>query len=164
MRVKAFDRSCPTQQDFLRYAPSGVVCRRFVPHHVIICSQHTVAHCIIGLHIFNTLVSEMNYKSLNRTITQHRKVATSFRDISLFQVFEISLSMLNQVATRSIPMESLPEAEATKLEDKIASESLTLLCNCLSFDFIGTNPEDDAEVNAIQVSRTWPTCVTGKCL
>lgn len=117
--------------------------------------QHTVAHCIIGLGILNDLVVEMNYKNTNRTITQHRKVAVSFRDLALYRVFEISLSMLNEVATRAIKLDGLGPADAARIEDRIADESLKLLCSCLSFDFIGSNPEDDMEMNAIQVPATW---------
>ncbi|RYY34669.1 hypothetical protein EON62_03075 [archaeon] len=117
--------------------------------------QVTVAHCIIGLRILVELVGEMNYKNRNRTMTQHRKVAVSFRDTSLFQTFDISLNMLNQVATRSISFGALPPAEAGVLENKMLELALQLLISCLSFDFIGANPDDDSEPTAIQVPATW---------
>lgn len=59
--------------------------------------QHTVVHCVIGLKILNELVNEMNQRTKKRSMTQHRKVATSFRDLSLLQTFEIAITLLNQV-------------------------------------------------------------------
>ena len=54
--------------------------------------QETVQHCIIGLKILNELVVEFNHPVKSRTLSDHRKAAVSFRDLSLFQVFEIGES------------------------------------------------------------------------
>jgi hypothetical protein len=62
--------------------------------------QHTVIHCVIGLKILNELVTEMNQRTKKRSMTQHRKVAVSFRDHSLMQTFEIGIALLNQVSKR----------------------------------------------------------------
>lgn len=51
--------------------------------------QESVQHCIIGLRLLNELVMEFNHVSAKRTVSAHRKVAVSFRDLSLFYVFEI---------------------------------------------------------------------------
>jgi exportin-7 len=59
--------------------------------------QHTVVHCIIGLKVLNELVVEMNQRTKKRSMTQHRKVAVSFRDHSLLQCFEIGITILSQV-------------------------------------------------------------------
>ena len=37
-------------------------------------------HYLLGLKILNSLVSEMNQPTPGRTLTQHRKIAVSFRD------------------------------------------------------------------------------------
>ena len=99
--------------------------------------QATISHCVIGLRILNELVTEMNVKNRNRTLTQHRRIAVSFRDNSLLATFEISLSMLNQIATRSISLEGMAPSEAARAEDTLLEQSLLLLNACLSFDFIG---------------------------
>jgi exportin-7 len=118
--------------------------------------QATIYHCVIGVRILNELVSEMNYKNRNRTLTQQRKIAVSFRDHSLFQVFEVSLSLLNQLATRSIPFDTLPANEAGQVEDTLFEQSLTLLASCLQFDFIGTNTDEASEeLSTIQAPSTW---------
>jgi exportin-7 len=116
--------------------------------------QATIYHCVIGLKIFNALVGEMNFKSKNRTLTQQRKVAVAFRDAALFQIFEVSLSMLNQVATRSIALADLPPQDAARVEDTLLDEALSLVIACLGYDFIGTNPDESTEeVATIHVSR-----------
>jgi hypothetical protein len=70
---------------------------------VLASSQHTVVHCVIGLKILNELVNEMNQRTKKRSMTQHRKVATSFRDLCLLQVFEIAITLLNQVTRLVVP-------------------------------------------------------------
>ena len=99
--------------------------------------QATIMHCVIGMRILNELVTEMNVRNRNRTLTQQRKVAVSFRDTALLQAFEVSLSMLNQIATRSIQLEGLPPQEAARVEDALLEQALSLLNGCLNFDFIG---------------------------
>lgn len=129
--------------------------RRIVPD-VQKFLQATVQHCIIGLRILNELVVEMNAKAKNRTLTQHRKVAVSFRDTALFPVFEISLTMLHQVATRSISTSRLPPAEADRAEDMLLELTLSLISSCLGFDFIGTSPDESSEeLGTVQVPSSW---------
>lgn len=56
--------------------------------------QESVQHCIIGLKILNELVVEFNHVSAKRTVSVHRKVAVSFRDLSLYFTFEIGSWLL----------------------------------------------------------------------
>ena len=81
--------------------------------------QATIPHCLIGLRILNDLVTEMNYKSKNRTATQQRKVSVSFRDIALLDVFEVALSMINQLATRAISFDSLPPDQHRRVHETL---------------------------------------------
>lgn len=90
-------------------------------------------------------------------ILQHRKVAVSFRDTCLFPIFEIGLSMANQIATRSVGLDGLQPREAAVLEDSMLDLTLSLLTQCLSYDFIGTNPDESSEeVGTIQVRIKQP--------
>lgn len=43
-------------------------------------------HYLLGLKILNMLVSEMNNPTPGRSLTQHRKIAVSYRDTSLYKV------------------------------------------------------------------------------
>ena len=64
--------------------------------------QATVEHCILGLKILNQLVDELNIPTSGRTLTQHRKTSVSFRDVCLLKVFQLGLTTLKQLQTRSI--------------------------------------------------------------
>ena len=55
------------------------------------------AHAAIGLALLGELVGEMGRPTKGRTITQQRKVATSFRDRSLLHIFRIPLTTLKQL-------------------------------------------------------------------
>ena len=113
--------------------------------------QASVDHKIVGLHLLNALVDEMNTPILGRTLTLHRKTAVSFRDQALFQAFEIAITTLRQVQTRTAGVFTNEEQE-----NRIILFALNLSTACLSFDFIGTNPEESAEdVGTVQVPSSW---------
>jgi len=113
--------------------------------------QATVDHCILGLKILNQLVDELNIPTSGRTLTQHRKTSVSFRDVCLFKVFQLGLTTLKQLQSRAISAD--PRQEAI-----LGEQSLSLTVRCLSFDFIGTNPDESTEdVGTIQAPSSWRT-------
>eukprot|EP00268_Persea_americana_P030576 TRINITY_DN2959_c0_g1_i2.p1 TRINITY_DN2959_c0_g1~~TRINITY_DN2959_c0_g1_i2.p1 ORF type:complete len:645 (-),score=113.01 TRINITY_DN2959_c0_g1_i2:1934-3868(-) len=105
-------------------------------------SQVSPDHYSIGLKILNQLVSEMNQPNPGLPLTHHRKVACHFRDQSLFQIFQISLTSLHQ----------LKNDVASKLQELALSLSL----KCLSFDFVGTSlDESSEEFGTVQIPSAW---------
>jgi len=60
---------------------------------------------IIGLLILAQLVNEMNQPQSSRNIAKHRKIAVSFRDLQLLQIFQIGLTVFRQILTNTIPYE-----------------------------------------------------------
>jgi exportin-7 len=151
-----------TLQDFVVGALSKLACRitklgwfdspehREVIEEITKFLEATVNHHLIGLKILNALVEEMNSPTVGRTLTLHRKTAVSFRDHSLFQIFQIAITTLRQIQMRTTDGLGLDE------RDKMANLALTLSAACLSFDFIGTNPEESAEdVGTVQVPSSW---------
>ncbi|XP_044512418.1 exportin-7-like isoform X3 [Mangifera indica] len=105
-------------------------------------SQAISNHCAIGLKILNQLVSEMNQPNPGLPSTHHRRVACSFRDQSLFQIFQISLTSLSQ----------LKNDVASQLQELALSLSL----KCLSFDFVGTSiDESSEEFGTVQIPSSW---------
>ncbi|KAF9587660.1 hypothetical protein IFM89_004492 [Coptis chinensis] len=145
--------------------------REVVKEAMNFLSQATSDHYAIGLKILSQLVSEMNQGSgvwcRGRALvfgvlvlrisywlilgvnpnpglpsTHHRRVACSFRDQSLFQIFQISLTSLNQ----------LKNDVASRLQELALSLSL----KCLSFDFVGTSlDESSEEIGTVQVPSSW---------
>ncbi|GLE09040.1 hypothetical protein PINS_up020585 [Pythium insidiosum] len=112
--------------------------------------QATVDHCIIGLQILNELVTEMNLPVAGRNITFHRKIAVSFREEALFRIFQVSLTTLRQ-----LQMHNIGGATADQ-EQRLGDHALSLAIKALSFDFIGTNPDESAdEVGSLQVPTSW---------
>ncbi|XP_034921262.1 uncharacterized protein [Populus alba] len=105
-------------------------------------SQASKEHYEIGLKILNQLVSEMNQSNSGLPSTNHRRVACSFRDQSLFQIFQISLTSLSQL--KNDVMSRLQEL------------ALSLSLKCLSFDFVGTSiDESSEEFGTIQIPSSW---------
>jgi exportin-7 len=114
--------------------------------------EASVDHSIIGLKLLNSLVDEMNTQTTGKSLTAHRKSAVSFRDHTLLPIFEITVTTLRNLKNTN------RERYAADKEEKITHLSLSLATACLSFDFIGTNPEESAEdVGTVQVPSTWRT-------
>ncbi|OVA13819.1 Importin-beta [Macleaya cordata] len=116
--------------------------REVVKESMNFLSQATSDHYAIGLKILNQLVSEMNQPNPGLPSTHHRRVACSFRDQSLFQIFQISLTSLRQL--KNDVTSRLPEL------------ALSLSLKCLSFDFVGTSlDESSEEFGTVQVPSSW---------
>ncbi|PIM98951.1 hypothetical protein CDL12_28559 [Handroanthus impetiginosus] len=105
-------------------------------------NQATSDHYAIGLKILNQLVSEMNQPNPGMPSSHHRRVACSFRDQCLFQIFQISLTSLHQLKNDGI--------------SKLQELALSLSLKCLSFDFVGTSiDESSEEFGTVQIPSPW---------
>lgn len=112
--------------------------------------QATVEHCVIGLEILKALIAEISNVTPGRTLTFHRKVAVSFRDLALFHIFQISLTTLQQLLQRTVAVDNPQQEAALKMH------TLQLTRLCLTFDFIGTSPEESTEdTTSVQVPTNW---------
>lgn len=111
--------------------------------------QVSVPHCHLGLRILGHLVEEMNNaRSGGLTPTMHRKICISFRDTSLLDIFQLSLTTLRQLFSKPGGAE----------EEKLKELALSLSLRCLSFDFIGTTPDESAsDVYTVQAPSSWRT-------
>ncbi|KAK9733076.1 hypothetical protein RND81_04G041800 [Saponaria officinalis] len=115
--------------------------REVVKESMSFLSQATPHHYAIGLKILNQLVTEMNQTHSGLPSTLHRRAVCAFRDQSLFQIFQISLTSLQQL-----------KSDASKLQEL----ALSLALRCLSFDFVGTTIDESSdEFGAVQVSSSW---------
>lgn len=108
-------------------------------------------HCMIGLQVLTRLVSEMNTMSrtYRRSFThsQSRKVALSFRDLCLLNIFNISLATLGKL--------SPPPAHG-----KLRQYGLKLALQCLSFDFVGSSlDESNEDIGTLHPPIAWHTVV-----
>jgi exportin-7 len=108
-------------------------------------------HCVIGLQVLVRLVAEMNATNptTRRSFTQSqsRKVALSFRDTLLLQIFNISLATLAKL--------SPPPAHS-----RLRLDALTLALGCLSYDFVGSSLDDSNEdIGTIHIPIAWHTII-----
>ncbi|KAI3829282.1 hypothetical protein L1987_03401 [Smallanthus sonchifolius] len=104
--------------------------------------QASPEHCSIGLKILNQLVSEMNQPNPGLPSTHHRRVACNFRDQSLFQIFQISLTSLQQLKS--------------DVGSRLQELALSLTLKCLSFDFVGTSIDESSdEFGTVQIPSGW---------
>ncbi|XP_020583415.1 exportin-7-A isoform X4 [Phalaenopsis equestris] len=109
-------------------------------------SQATSEHYSIGLKILNQLVSEMNQPNAGMPLSHHRRVASSFRDQSLYQIFQISLTSLNQLKSDG----------NMQVSSILKQLTISLALRCLSFDFVGTSLDESSdEFGTVQIPSSW---------
>lgn len=66
--------------------------------------QGSVDHCVIGVQLLAQLTAEMNQISesdANKSLTKHRKIASSFRDTQLYDIFQLSCTLLRTALENS---------------------------------------------------------------
>ncbi|CAH6825376.1 Ranbp17 [Phodopus roborovskii] len=69
--------------------------------------QDSVEYCIIGVTILSQLTNEINQADTTHPLTKHRKIASSFRDSSLFDIFTLSCNLLKQVLSCLVQIASV---------------------------------------------------------
>lgn len=154
-----------TLMDFVVGGLSKLACRitklgwfdhtdhREIVKEVMVFLQGSVDQHIVGLRVLMNLVEEMNIPTSGRTMTHHRKTAVSFRDNALFPVFQLSITTLQHLQAGDF---SMTDAQTKKM----TTNALSVTTACLSFDFIGTNPEESPEdVGTVQVPSSWRSIV-----
>ncbi|KAJ8705655.1 hypothetical protein PYW08_012701 [Mythimna loreyi] len=108
--------------------------------------------CTIGVQLLSQLVVEMNQVSeadANRSLAKHRKIASSFRDTQLFEMFRLSCSLLGTM--RGKPLELSDERQHA-----LVAALLRLAHNCLTFDFIGTTSDESSDdLCTVQIPTSW---------
>jgi exportin-7 len=136
--------------------------------------QSTSQHYLLGVEIFKELVLDMNtptpyvniYYSVVRfrvfniflfrhqSVTLHRKIAISFRDLSLLSIFQHSISTLQKLHGHQLgfssgslsfcyfslsPNLTRQDVLVSADQENILSSTFELNLRCLGFDFIGSN-------------------------
>ncbi|XP_055989080.1 ran-binding protein 17 [Sorex fumeus] len=113
--------------------------------------QGTVEHCVIGVIILSELTQEMNLVDYSRPSAKHRKVAASFRDSSLRDIFVLTCSLLKEVLAKPLNLQD-------EGQQNLVMQVLKLVLHCLSFDFIGSSADESAdELCTVQIPTTWKT-------
>ncbi|ODN00853.1 Exportin-7 [Orchesella cincta] len=116
--------------------------------------QGSVEHCTIGVQLLSVLTSEMNQVSeadANRSLTKHRKIASSFRDQQLLEIFRLCCTLLKS-ALESRKTINFDDG----LQHALMNQLLRLAHNCLTFDFIGTSTDESSDdLCTVQIPTNW---------
>ncbi|XP_037051893.1 ran-binding protein 16 [Bradysia coprophila] len=116
--------------------------------------QGSVEHCMIGVQILSQLTCEMNQMSevdISFSFTKHRKIACSFRDTQLYDIFCLSCNLLSTARDNSKSLNFADESQ-----HGLMNQILRLTRNCLSFDFIGTSTDESIDdMSTVQIPTNW---------
>eukprot|EP00922_Rhytidocystis_sp_ex-Travisia-forbesii_P047010 GHVS01070082.1.p1 GENE.GHVS01070082.1~~GHVS01070082.1.p1 ORF type:complete len:1096 (-),score=137.92 GHVS01070082.1:163-3450(-) len=111
--------------------------------------QGTTAQWVVGLEIYTSLTEDMQ-PILGTQMARYRRTAMSFRDHALQHIIKVAIDTVSQFLSGTIQVAVREE------ETRLLSQVLKLTVNCLSFDFMGTVPDDTTdEQNTIMVPHTW---------
>jgi len=167
MRSFLLDYLAKNGPDLYRSAPMGVspvvrlLCRVIKlawlegPQHQMVTAkvdqflQSSPLHWVLGLEIYTDLTTDMQ-PTIGPSMSRHRRTALSFRDTALPPIFTIAIQTLQQLSTGGI---NVPDKND---ERRLSKQVLNLSCNCLSFDFMGTIPDDTSdEQGTVMVPHSW---------
>uniref|UniRef100_UPI00398E7A80 ran-binding protein 17-like isoform X1 n=2 Tax=Pristiophorus japonicus TaxID=55135 RepID=UPI00398E7A80 len=113
--------------------------------------QGSVEHCMIGVMILSELTLEMNVADSTRPLSKHRKIATSFRDVCLREIFTLACTLLKEVLANPINLQD-------QRQHNLVMHLLKLVLNCLSFDFIGSSADESTDdLCTVQIPTNWRT-------
>jgi len=114
----------------------------------------TAEQCMVGIQLLSQLTCEMNQISeadASRSLTKHRKIASSFRDTQLFEFFQMSTNLLRTALENKKNLDFTDSAQHGLL-----TQLLRLSHNCLTFDFIGTSTDESSDdLCTVQIPTTW---------
>nr|CAD7439384.1 unnamed protein product [Timema bartmani] len=121
---------------------------------VAVLTSGSVEHCMVGVQLLSQLTCEMNQISeadANRSLTKHRKIASSFRDTQLFEIFRLSCSLLGTARENCKSLNFSDEGQ-----HGLMTQLLRLAHNCLTFDFIGTSTDESSDdLCTVQIPTSW---------
>ena len=81
---------------------------------------------------------------------EHRKTATQFISETLLDIFQYSLSILNNIHANDV------EYHDQRYRDRVLQNLLELISRCLQFDFLGFTSDDGSdEIWILQLPQIW---------
>uniref|UniRef100_A0A2K5F7L3 Importin N-terminal domain-containing protein n=1 Tax=Aotus nancymaae TaxID=37293 RepID=A0A2K5F7L3_AOTNA len=87
--------------------------------------QDSVECCIIGVTVLSQLTNEINQADTTQPLTKHRKIASSFCDSSLFDIFTLSCNLLKQASGKNLNLND-------ESQHGLLMQLLKLTHNCLN--------------------------------
>eukprot|EP01127_Copromyxa_protea_P017596 TRINITY_DN5388_c0_g1_i1.p1 TRINITY_DN5388_c0_g1~~TRINITY_DN5388_c0_g1_i1.p1 ORF type:complete len:1092 (-),score=154.28 TRINITY_DN5388_c0_g1_i1:102-3377(-) len=113
--------------------------------------KHSLAHSIIGIHLLQQMSEEISKRLPTISTPKQRKIAVIFRENSLQEIFKLGFSSMQVI----LGSQAKNDTEQRQ-QDILVQETLKLLLQVLSFDFIGTEPDESSDnIPIIHVPTTW---------
>lgn len=100
--------------------------------------QQSPLHWVLGLEIYTDLTTDMQ-PSIGPSMSRFRRTALSFRDTAMSSIFTVAIQTLRQMSSGQINIGDKNE------ERRLTKQVLQLTCNCLSFDYMGTIPDESSD-------------------
>eukprot|EP00392_Amoebophrya_sp_AT5.2_P011946 g12036.t1 len=112
--------------------------------------ETSTQHCIVGLEVYTELTQDMQ-PTQGSMMSRYRRTALCFRDTALPSIFQSGVNTLQKLMTQNqLKIENKNE------EKVLVKQLLKLIQNCLSFDFMGTMPDDTNEdQQTVMVPHNW---------
>jgi len=111
--------------------------------------QGGIEKCQCGVELFTKLVVDMNSLSNMKPMVRHWKIASSFKDHCLYEIFVISCNYLQNGL-------QLPPDQMQGERKKLMGSLLKLSQSCLCFDFIGTSVDESSDdLGTVQIPNEW---------
>ncbi|XP_067899254.1 ran-binding protein 17-like isoform X2 [Heterodontus francisci] len=87
----------------------------------------------------------------SRPLSKHRRIATSFRDVCLREIFTLACTLLREVLAKPLNLQD-------QRQHSLVMHLLKLVLNCLSFDFIGSSADESTDdLCTVQIPTNWRT-------
>lgn len=109
----------------------------------------SIPRAILAVDIYSTLTVEMQ-PTKGPQMSRYRRTSMSFRDIALASIFQTAMKILQNLVNGKL---SIPDKTE---EGKLVHKVLKLVTGSLSFDFMGTMPDETADdQSTVMVPYTW---------
>ena len=96
-------------------------------------------------------MNQISEADASRSLTKHRKIASSFRDTQLFEIFQLSSTLLRTALDNKTNLDFNDSSQ-----HGLMTQLLRLAHNCLTFDFIGTSTDESSDdLCTVQIPTAW---------
>merc|ERR550534_2736905 len=96
-------------------------------------------------------MNQISEADASRSLTKHRKIASSFRDSQLFEIFQLSSTLLRTALENKGNLDFTDSAQ-----HGLMTQLLRLAHNCLTYDFIGTSTDESSDdLTTVQMPAQW---------
>ena len=103
-------------------------------------------------------MNQISEADASRSLTKHRKIASSFRDTQLFEIFQLSSTLLRTALDNKSTLDFNDSSQ-----HGLMTQLLRLAHNCLTY-FIGTSTDESSDdLCTVQIPTAWKPAFLEYC-